>query len=61
MNNDSENKAREMLKKQEIVLSFSIKTEKSFSGSKTLNTLQAGYNVSKETMVEEVNKWLSTF
>ena len=58
--NDSENKARKMLKKQEIALSFSIEKEKSFSGSKTLNTLQAGYNVSKETMVEEVNKWLST-
>ena len=59
--NDSENKARKMLKKQEIALSFSIEKEKSFSGSKTLNTLQAGYNVSKETMVQEVNKWLSTF
>ena len=59
--NDSENKARKMLKKQEIALSFSIEKEKSFSGSKILNTLQAGYNVSKETMVEEVNEWLSTF
>ncbi len=58
--NDSENKAREVLKKQGIALSFSIKKEKSFSGSKTLNTLQAGYNVSKETMIEEVNKWLLT-
>jgi len=57
---DSENKAREVLKKQEIALSFSIKKEKSFSGSKTLNTLQAGHNVSKETMIEEVNKWLLT-
>ena len=59
--NDSENKARKMLKKQEIDLSFSIEKEKSFSGSKILNTLQAGYNVSRETMVEKVNKWLSTF
>ena len=59
--NDSENKARKMLKKQEIALSFSIEKEKSFSGSKTLSTLQAGYNVSKETMVEEVNKWLLSF
>ena len=50
-----------MLKKQEIALSFSIEKEKSFSGSKILNTLQAGYNVSRETMVEKVNKWLSTF
>lgn len=58
--NDSENKAREVLKKQEITLSFSIKKEKSFSGSKTLNTLQAGYNVSKEMIIEEVNKWLLT-
>ena len=49
-----------LVDKQEIALSFSIEEEKSFSGSKTLNTLQAGYNVSKETMVEEVNKWLST-
>ena len=58
---NSENKARKMLKKQEIDLSFSIEKEKSFSGSKILNTLQAGYNVSRETMVEKVNKWLSTF
>ena len=59
--NDSENKARKMLKKQEIALNFSIEKEKNFSGSKTLNTLQAGYNVSRETMVEKVNKWLLTF
>ena len=59
--NDCENKTRKIFNKQETDLSFYIKDDKTFSGSIILATLQAGYNVSKETMVEEVNKWLRTF
>ena len=59
--NDNENKVREMLKMPMNCLSYYIKENKTFSGPEILTTLQAGYNVSKETMIEEVNKWLSTF
>lgn len=59
--NDSENKARKMLKKPKVTIKFSIDEKKKFKGSKILTTLQTGYNVSKETMIEEVNKWLQTF
>lgn len=59
--NDNENKARKMLNKPKHCLNCSIKENKTFSGSEILTTLQAGYNVSKETMIEEVNKWLSSF
>lgn len=59
--NDNENKARKMLNKPTHCLSYSIKENKTFGGSEILTTLQAGYNVSKETMIEEVNKWLSSF
>ena len=61
MFNDYENKNRKILKKQECALKFYIEDGKSFNGSKILTTLQAGYNISKETMIEEVNKWLLTF
>ena len=59
--NDNENKVRKMLNEPKHCLNFSIKEDKTFSGSEILATLQAGYNVSKETMIEEVNKWLSSF
>ena len=59
--NDYENKVRKMFKKQEIDLNFFIEDDKRFSGPEILTTLQARHNVSKETMIEEVNKWLSTF
>ena len=59
--NDNENKVRKMLKIPTHCLSYSIKENKTFSGPEILTTLQAGYNVSKETMIQEVNKWLSTF
>ena len=59
--NDNENKVRKMLKKPKHNLSFSITEDKTFSGPEILPTLQARYNVSKETMIEEVNKWLLTF
>ena len=61
MFNDYENKNRKILKKQERALKFYIEENKSFNGSKILATLQAGYNISEETMIEEVNKWLLTF
>ena len=59
--NDCENKVRKMFNEQEYVLNFYIEDNKSFSGPEILTTLQARHNVSKETMIEEVNKWLSTF
>lgn len=59
--NDNENKNREMLKKSKRCLNYSIKENKTFSGPEILTTLQAGYNIPKEAMIEEVNKWLSSF
>lgn len=59
--NDNENKTRKMLNQPTYCLNCSIKKDKSFSESKILPTLQAGYNISKEKMIEEVNKWLSSF
>lgn len=59
--NDSENKVRKMFNKPEIPLSFSIENDKRFSGPEMLTTFQAGYNISKESLIEEVNKWLSSF
>ena len=59
--NDNENKVRKMLNEPKHCLNFSIKEDKTFSGSEILATLQAGYNVSKETMIEEINKWLLSF
>ena len=56
-----ENEGRNILKKPEVTIKFSIDEKKKFNGSKILTTLQTGYNVSKETMIEEVNKWLQTF
>ena len=59
--NDNENKVRKVLNKPKHYLNYFIKEDKSFSGPEILTTLQAGYNISKETMIEEVNKWLSSF
>ena len=59
--NDNENKIRKSLYKPLNALKLYIEKDKTFSGSEILMTLQAGYNVSKETMIEEVNKWLLTF
>ena len=56
--NDNENKIRKSLNKPENALKFYIRKGKTFSGSEILTTLQAGYNISKERMIEEVNKWL---
>ncbi len=56
-----ENKNRKILNKPKATIKFLIDEEKIFNGSKILPTLQAGYNVSEETMIEEVNKWLSSF
>lgn len=58
--NDSENKARKLLNKPKHCLNYFIKEDKTFSGSEIVTTLKAGYNISKETMIEEVNKWLSS-
>ena len=59
--NENENKKRKEFNEPEIALNFCIDKDKSFSGPEILTTLQAGYNVSKETMIEEINKWLSSF
>ena len=59
--NDYENKDRKLLNKSAAKLHLSIDENKRFNGPEILTTLQAGYNVSKETMIEEVNKWLKTF
>lgn len=59
--NDCENRDRKLLNKPVAKLHLSIDENKRFNGPEILTTLQAGYNVSKETMIEEVNKWLKTF
>ena len=59
--NDYENRDRKLLNKPAAKLHLSIDENKRFNGPEILTTLQAGYNVSKETMIEEVNKWLKTF
>ena len=59
--NNNENKLRKTLNRPNNNLNFFIDKDKTFSGSIILTTLQARYNISKETMIEEVNKWLSTF
>ena len=59
--NIHENKNRKILNKPEATMNFVIDEKKIFNGPKIIATPQAGYNVSKETMIEEVNKWLSTF
>lgn len=59
--NTQNNKVRKEFNKSEIPLKFIIEHNKIFTGPEFLPTLQAGYNVSKETMIAEVNKWLSTF
>ena len=59
--NTQNNKVRKEFKKSEIPIKFNIEHNKIFTGPEFLPTLQAGYNVSKETMIEEVNKWLLTF
>ena len=59
--NDYENRDRKLLNKPATKLHLSIDENKRFNGPEILTTLQAGYNVSKETMIEEVNKWLKTF
>ena len=58
---DNENKVRKTLNKPKHCLNYSIKEDKTFSGPEILTTLQAGYNLSKEAMIEEVNKWLLSF
>ena len=59
--NDYENRDRKLLNKPAAKSYLSIDENKRFNGPEILTTLQAGYNVSKETMIEEVNKWLKTF
>lgn len=59
--NNNRNRLARMLKKPENPLNYYVEKDKSFSGHEILTTLQAGYNVSKETMIEKVNEWLSTF
>lgn len=59
--NDYENRDRKLLNKSAAKSHLSIDENKRFNGPEILTTLQAGYNVSKETMIEEVNKWLKTF
>ncbi len=59
--NAYEDKNKKLINKPAARLRLSIEENKRFNGSEILTTLQAGYNVSKETMIEEVNKWLKTF
>lgn len=59
--NEYENKIRKLMKQKEESLRFCIEKNKTFSGPTYLTILQAGHNVSKEKMIEEVNKYLSTF
>ena len=58
---NNENRIRKILNKPNYCLNYSIKEDKTFSGPEILTTLQAGYNLSKEAMIEEVNKWLLSF
>lgn len=58
---DHENKVRKMFKKPKNNLNFYMEKDKSFTGPIYLTTLQARHNISKEAMIEEVNKWLKTF
>ena len=56
--NDQENKFRKKAGLKEYKLPHQIPSNKVFSGPVITTTLQSKYNISKEAMIKEVNKWI---
>lgn len=58
--NEQENKFRKKIGLKELELPKQIPQDKVFTAPIVVPTLQSKYNVSKETMLAEVNDWLKT-
>ena len=57
--NNHDNKMRKIiLNKNDLPLSFSINENKEYKGSLILPTIQAKYNLNKEYMLIDINKFL---
>ena len=57
--NKQENAYRKRIGLKEYDLAWKISKNKSFIGPVIIPTLQSKYNVNKEEMIDEINRWLS--
>ena len=59
--NDQENRFRKSINLKEYELPKQIPENKVLSSPSIVPTLQGKYNITREEMISEVNRWLKTF